>query len=616
MSAELSFRTPVTVSALLTEGEFLQNLQFESSAPRELVAAAQAGDVTKFGRLWRLHLRQRRQGSLPKSLLSLWSRSDVQDQLLLRAIETFQPATSPRRRGQKPAMKRLPPFAIRAQGLIKALIESERSPEPSALQTLLALELLWVMGDRIPQRFWWPLWRQTLTAELALSRAIAPYHEARHDTHAAVGEWQLLGSLVFAEIKGATAIRRQATKLLGQSLTTPTDSDGTPHAELLPHFTDWLAPLLRSSLWSQQAGHSLFDPDEQQLLSEAAEKAVALCRPDGRLALMNGSPTNALPILTFAADILNWSNANPSRTALRSLALHAAGQKETRPSAISVMPSNQSDWARLAVLKSGWTAGSATVTVAHHQPLPQLDVTIAGIPLIHGAWELDVRMGDTGLELADEWSCVCWESEPDADYAELQMEGPGKLRVERLVLLSRKDQFLLLADSVSGAPHGPLALQSRFPLAPGAAVSWETRLRAGRLEHGAAKTRFLPLELPCDPVHSTPNRCELREEALVLEQQCYGQGLLAPLIIDFHPDRRKALIDWKKLTVSESGRVCPPDLAAGYRWRIGADQFLLYRSLKPAKMPRAVLGHHTANGLVVGRFDKQGDVEPVVMVEE
>lgn len=616
MSAALSFRTSSPVPAGLSDAEFLQSLTWEASVPRDLIAAAKTGDVVKFGRIWRQHLRQRRQGSTPKALLSLWSRKDVKDPAIERAINALQPVSTARRRSHKPAIKRQPSLAIRVQGLIKALTSPERIEASSSLESQLALELLWVLGDKIPQRFWWPLWRQTLTAELVLNRAPTPYHDATHETNAAVGEWQLLSSLVFAEIKGAAAVRRQATKQLGQSLSMPTDSDGTPHAELLPHLAQWLAPLLRATLWSQQAGHTLFDPDEHELLSDVVEKVVALCRPDGRLALMNGNPVNTLPMLEFASDLLNWSSLNPSRSALQSLSQQAAGIKPAKSSGISVMPSNQSDWARLAVLKSDSSAGSATVTVAHHQPLPQLDVTIAGVPLMHGPWGLDVRMGSTALELADEWSCVCWESEPDADYAELQMEGPGKLRVERLVLLSRKDQFLLLADSISGAPRGPLALQSRLPLAPGANVTWTPGQRAGRLEHGVARTRLLPLALPCDPVHSTPHRCDVRDGAIMLEQQALGQGLFAPLIIDFHPDRRKSPIDWKKLTVSEAGQVTPADHAAGFRWRIGKEQWLLYRSLKHANLPRAVLGYHSANGFVVGRIDAQGDIDPVVMVEE
>lgn len=616
MPAAISFRTSTAISADLSDSEFLQSLAWDTSAPRDLAAAAKAGNVVKFGQLWRQHLRQRRQGSPPKTLLSLWSRNEGNDPAIERAINTLRPVSTGRTRSHKPAIKRQPSLAIRAQGLIKALTNPERLPAGSAFESRLALELLWVLGDKIPQRFWWPLWRQSLTSELALTRTPVPYHEATHETNATVGEWQLLASLVFADIKGAAAVRRQATKQLGQSLTIPTDSDGTPHAELLPRFAFWLAPLLRSTCWSQQAGHSLFDPDESQLLSDVAEKAVALCRPNGQLALMNSADGNALPLLQLAAELFRWTPLNPARVALQSLQPTSSRASKKTTATISVMPSNQSDWARLAVLRSDWSASSATVTIAHHQPLPQLDVTLAGAPLLHGDWGLDVRMGSTALELADEWSCVCWESEPEADFAELQMEGPGKLRLERLVLLSRKDQFLLLADAISGIPRGPVALRSRLPLAAGVNVTWTPGQRDAQLVQASTRARLLPLGLPCDVVHSTPHHCEVREHGLVLEQQAFGQGLFAPLLIDFHPARKKHPLEWKKLTVSEAGQVVPEDYAAAYRWRIGKEQWLLYRSLKPAKVPRAVLGYHTANGFVAGRFDKQGDVDSIVMVEE
>ncbi|OYW13161.1 MAG: hypothetical protein B7Z55_17305, partial [Planctomycetales bacterium 12-60-4] len=336
---------------------------------------------------------------------------------------------------------------------MKALAATEQPSQVDYVGVLAALELLWTVGDRLPQRFWWPLWRQTLSNVAQLLSAATSTNGTPDEQLVLHGEIPLLAGLVFRHQAGSKELIRQGQRVFTRELSARTDTDGTPHSELLPRLPYWLAPLIRVTGWCHQAGQSLWDHDQQELLSDVAERAVALCRPDGKLALTNGHAADALPVLRQAAELFDWPASNPSRACLKSLADHAAGSKprSSGAAAISVMPSNQSDWARFALLRTDWTAGAASVAIAHHEPLPQLDVTIAGEPLLQGVWDLDVRLGDAGIELADEWSCVCWESQPEADYAELQMTGPGRLRIERLILLSREDGFLMLADSVSGA---------------------------------------------------------------------------------------------------------------------------------------------------------------------
>ena len=156
--------------------------------------------------------------------------------------------------------------------------------------------------------------------------------------------------------------------------------------------------------------------------------------------------------LTAAADPLlghwSWSGrqANTCKP-FNARRRRQAAARRSRPT-IATMPSNQSDWAKFALLRSDWSVEADSVAITHHQPLPQLDVTALGRSLIHGDWGLKLKIGDAIIELAEEWSCVCWQSDPDADYIELQMAGPGKLRVERLVLLSRKERFLIIADAI------------------------------------------------------------------------------------------------------------------------------------------------------------------------
>ena len=56
--------------------------------------------------------------------------------------------------------------------------------------------------------------------------------------------------------------------------------------------------------------------------------------------------------------------------------------------------------------------------------------------------------------------------------------------------------------------------------------------------------------------------------------------------------------------------------ASGHRLRIGDHQLLLYRSLREPELPRAVLGQHTLSETIIGRFDSNGDLTPIVTVNE
>jgi hypothetical protein len=628
MAPSAAMRSTAPLWATLDDRELLARFTWESGTPVELVSAAKGGDPLRFGTVWRAQHRARRTavGNV-KTLLSGWSLNAVlaatnsESADVSPAVATALTAvlkTAANRKPRRASMKPQASWLTQTQPLIKALSQTTAGQKRQPLETLVALELLWTLGDRIAPRYWWPLWRRTLTDVLQLLQpgAISDSdHAAQLILH---GELPLLAGLVFRPLSLGSEWLKKGQRYCVKELAARTDTDGTPHAELLPRLPAWLAPLIRLTLWTQQAGQSLWSADQRSLVSDLLEKSVALCRPDGTFAMTNGAGFDAVPMLRHGADLFDWSTTNPSRLCLKSLAEHAAGMKprSSGAAAISIMPSNQSDWARLAVIRSDWTATATTITIAHHAPLPQLDVTISGQPVLHGPWGIDLRVGSSAIELAEEWACVCWESQPEADYAELQMTGPGKLRVERLILLSREDHFLMLADSVSGAPAGPLAIQTRLPLVPGITGSFDAGLRAGRFESDKAKVRVFPLALPHDTVQSTPHRCTIDQGELVLEQQGLGQGLFAPIIIDFHPNRRRKDSFWRKLTVTEDSRPVANDVAAAYRWKLGTEQWLVYRSLKKPKLPRAALGYHTGNGFAIGRFDKNGDVDPILMVEE
>jgi hypothetical protein len=604
----------MAASSPATDADWLRSLAWDRKAPATLVAAAAAGDPVRFGRAWRSRLRELRRGAAPvKALSTGWSNLPA-DEPFAKLLAATQPAVKQTRSGRA-AIKPPASFATRLQPLVKWLVaESAAFGQP--LVRLAALEILATTSASLPQRWWWPLFRQTVTA--IQSAAPVDPQSLRLDQRLVLeGELPWLAGLVFADLAGMAAERNRGQKALRKELAARTDSDGTPHAEITPILPLWIAPLIRCTQAAAAFDAQLWSVDDAQLVSDVCERATGMSRGDGRLALTNGLAVDPLPVLSAAAIQFEWTPANPAWICLRGLQQGAKGKttRKTRTEGALVMPSTQSDWSRLAVLRSDWTTSADSVAIAHHQPIPQLDVTLGGLPYLHGAWDLQVSLDGSPVELAEEWSCACFETDPDADYVELQMIGPGKLRVERMLLLSRTERFLLIVDSISGVRQRSIDYSARLPLAPEVTAEADRLTREWSLTCQKRKARLFPLAQPQQKVDSTPHRVALEGDGLRFEQQVQGNGLLSPVVIDWHPDRKTKPAEWRRLTVSEDGHSVGADIAGGFRWRAGASQWLLYRSLKRPVTPRAVLGHHTNNETVIARFDAQGDVDPLLLIE-
>jgi hypothetical protein len=214
---------------------------------------------------------------------------------------------------------------------------------------------------------------------------------------------------------------------------------------------------------------------------------------------------------------------------------------------------------------------------------------------------------------------VCWHSDADADYLELQLTFDGNLRVERQALLSRNDHLLFLADTVFDPAGNALDYRSRLPLAAGWSISADAPTREVRLGAAQRSARVFPLALEQDRVLSSAGRLAAAQSAapgcyLEVAQSGVG-GVYAPLAIDWHPGRRKAQADWRTLTIAEHRRVVPRHIASAHRLRIGDRQWLFYHALVRSPEPRTVLGLHTFRETVIGRVSSGGDIEPILLVE-
>lgn len=518
-----------------------------------------------------------------------------------------------------PLLDRLTAHAANAHAAAHTIgAESAASNAEAGPLTVLAAAELWAMrGGSLPAIPAFALWRGLLTALRAALTTPVDDMAPPDIQLVRQGELPFLAGAFFPGLTGSSALLRDAKKLLARKLSDHTDSDGTPHAELLPRLPLWLAPLVRATWWSELADVSLWNGDQQILMRETIEHATPLCRLDGRLAMGNGLAIDAYPLLSAAAAILGLSTDQPAGAYLKAIARASAGQVvKSRPAMSEAdVPSTQSDWCDLhcseptgARRRTHWP--SRIISGSRRWMSPR------------SASRCSTETGRCNCRSATPCSnsptngpASAGSPTPTSITSNCRWKDRATCTVERMVLLSRRDHFLLLADSIAGAPAEKITLRSQFPLAAGITAQADTATREIRLQAGRQKVRAFPLGLACERVQSTPHTFAVADDQLLLEQVAAGTGLVAPVVFQWSPELVKKEAVWRTLTVSEAGKVAPSGNAAGFRLRIGDCQWLVYRSLKKPKDARSVLGHHSWNETVIGRFDKNGDLDPMLMVE-
>ena len=641
----LVFCQPSPQMRELTDEQFLSSIVWDSSARPSLISTARTGDVSAFFRKLRKQhpysgkfarmVNRTSSGTFPER--SLWSRSSFEEtprttelvDIAVRFGLQQQKRTSKnaaRRRKSKAADARTAGLISdrRSQRLADWLASAESTHPVTHFDLQLLLELLLQLGRELPENLFWRLWRVTLIAVAELSRHPdePPSSAASDDQRLLIqGELPFAAGLLFADVAGSDELREFGRQHLFGQLEDRTDTDGTPQAEILENLSLWLAVLVRSAEWAATFDTELWDTELQARFRGLVRACTPLCRVNGRLALSNGALLDPVPLLASASRLAGWKKTPTSLSYLLKIGsgrLELTGAKPVgkrhQGAGKSIRPARQSDWARVAVLRSSWDLDADSLVVAHHLEKPMLELTVLGTTLLHGTWDIDVTVEGKTLDFAAHWTCTCWHSDEDADYLELQLTLEDDVQIERQLLLSRTDRFIMLADVVTGARDGRIDYKSRLPLVDGVSVKADVPTRQCRLRSKRLAARVFPLALPADRVLSIAGGLISDGGALELRQVSVG-GLYAPLMIDWHPDRCRTNADWRSLTVSEQGRIVKTDAAAGHRLRIGRHQLLVYRSLKKPSVPRSVLGQHSSYETLIGHFDSAGDLTPILMVE-
>ncbi len=474
------------------------------------------------------------------------------------------------------------------------------------------------------------------------------------------GESLWISSLLLSPLGSVQTLAKSATESLRKMLLECTDKDGLVHGSLLNQLPDWLASISRCTFWSETFQESLWRSDSAERLTLVAERATLFVLPDP-WQKNTDSPEKTGPSLSEILEFLIPLAGSTQEKRLAKLVKQCrkpAG-KVTRPrkpkksrsetdddevSAESVTSSKkksaadaqkikkanrkpiekkavpevswQSDLGCLAILRSSLDADADTITLEWHSGTPQVMLAAAGVPVFVGNWTSSVQLDDEVLPSPTAWKCSCWFLDPETVFVELESEDATVVKQLRHVLLAPYDRFALMTDSVtSNDPERRVQLTTSLPLASGTVCAACDVTRELTLSVGPRNVRSFPLWMEDDRIHHALG--SYRERNGQLELAGIGKGgVTLPLALDWHPKRNDVPADWTRSTVTESRRTVGSHEASGFRIRIGDHQVLVYRSLTPPAVSRAVLGLHTWDESVYGRIPLRGGLlQPLVEVE-
>ncbi|MCH2213327.1 MAG: hypothetical protein MK110_18665 [Fuerstiella sp.] len=433
------------------------------------------------------------------------------------------------------------------------------------------------------------------------------------------GELPLLLSLVLGDLQGQTAQFRAAAKVLRQGLDAGTDSDGMLHAGLISSADAWLAPLVRSAHWGSAFRCSWMKPKDTYRFADTVRACTVLLVQTG---LVNRPPRQLSSVDRSVADILQHGiqavgmrESSPFASFVRA---HIQGKRRTGSAKTrkrQLATSNQSDWAEMAVMRSGLKVDSDVCVVNWDRPELSIHLAVLNTPLLSGIWSSELTVNGKVTGPIEGWKCSCWFSDEEAAFIELEADPSDSVHVVRHVMLALQDRMGVICESVTtDSAEQTVRLKNQLHLASSPLAVTNSITREIALHADCVSTRVIPAWLEDDRIRHASGHFEAADGLLTSEAEDLG-GTSMPLILDWHPERQAYDADWNRLTVTEARTVLHGRNAAGFRVRIGKHQLLIYRSLRAGQGPRAVMGLHTMNETVYGRVRKSGEVAPLVLVE-
>jgi len=581
---------------------------WDESAPRKVREAHAAGDPGAW-ELWSRHLANRRDPIPPRRLLAggrvalCWALPDE--------VEHSRTADLLNRLGHLKA-KCLAEAASdwqREAYQWLATAESCRSTTAYALESIGWCHALPDLAPLLSAEAWWRLLNQLISAAQDAESLPAEFDPLTGQLVG--GELPLTLSYLFPELAACRALTDGAHAELSRGLADILDGEGLPNSQHWDIYRPLLACWTRARAIGSRRPEGCWDQNADEQYRWLVEHALRVSRPDGSQVLTSDSAGRWNGKLIKSARRLLADEAIDSMARLSN-----PNKKSTTPSLADALPTPavHSEWAEFACLRSDWPRFSPRLSVAYAGRQVRSEFSVGKHLLWSGDWGLDVQCDGLPAEQVSNWEEVCWVSDDDVDYVEIECRLTGDLRVQRQILLAKQQQFLFLADAVLGPHVAALEHTSTFPLTDETAFDPANETREGRLTTGKPRALVMPLALPEWRSDVRAGALAVSPRGLELRQHGQRQCLFSPLFIDFDAKRSSKPATWRQLTVAEARVNQPADVAVGFRVQVGKTQWVIYRSLARQAV-RTVLGQNLSTEFLIGRFRSTGDVDTLLEIE-
>ncbi len=319
------------------------------------------------------------------------------------------------------------------------------------------------------------------------------------------------------------------------------------------------------------------------------------------------------------------SQTRKPQSLVRSMSLIGVGRRPIEPSSARKKMSHSeigslshhNEEARCASMFSDWMHRAGRVALDYSDVTARVEIIgMKGQTVLCGDWTAQVEFnGQSQLQL-DDWERVCWFSDEDVDYLEMEAKFGQACCVQRQIILFREERMVVVADALLASQDGKWTLTASLPIAPGCELQTSdknTELFITSSQRDRALV--IPLAMPEWRRQATHSRLGSRDKKLSIRSETQASRLYAPVIICLNGKHATKPFTWRRLTVGENMSIVTPDVAAAFRAQIGKEQWVLYRTLaNPTR--RTAMGLHTGADFLAARFDAQSaEFETLVEVE-
>ena len=389
-----------------------------------------------------------------------------------------------------------------------------------------------------------------------------------------------------------------------------------------------LACIMRCRWSADAVGARKWFPPQRKALSKLAIAGLALSDADGRQLLIDREDTLLDEEFWVLLNQLAGKNKRlqlATACALPDTVGKAIGEKPSKlrkDVTLDVsMPKPSHYWEKnsIATMRRSWRDRGCRVAVDFSTDVIWLDVLgNDGQRIMSGDWDIEIFQNKKPLQTDVSWQEVCWFTDDDVDYLELECEVENVCKIQRQVMLMRDEGVVYFADALIAQNPEHWSVKSTWTVVDDIELHADPKTTEGKLVRtgNADQTAalLLPVAMPEWRRSPTHSRMECSGQILSLQSDTTAKNLYNPLVMSLRGIESTPAYTWRQLTIAEELQNQPRHIAEAYRVQVNRDQWVFYRSLTPCAR-RTVMGLHLNTEFYAGRFSRDdGQFEALVEV--